>query len=147
MDEEVVAEASFVRPYMRAEASDAVRPSPATPAPEQADAETDGATVRPYMVTNGRVHDSDDAVEKIYLASEENSGKPRGREHQQVLELCAEAMSVAEISAHLNMPLGVAAVLARDLLNDGLLVSSVEGVDVTSDVSIILRLKDAIRSL
>ncbi len=138
-------EGPFVRPFMSAS-----RPpvSAVSPAPQPATAQDDDSDsgVRPYLLTGGRVHESDDAVEKIY----QSVGSPAGtlsREHERVLELCVEAQSVAEISAYLDLPLGVVAVLARDLLLAGFLVSSAEDVDAASDISIILRLKDAIRSL
>jgi hypothetical protein len=145
MDDDASDEVPFVRPYLNHAGGAAGMPPPPPPAPS-AEGEGEGEAVRPYMLTGGRVHDSDDAVEKIYQSVAESDSK-LSREHEQVLALCAEAQSVAEISAHLNLPLGVAAVLARDLMSAGLLVSSADNVDVASDVSIILRLKDAIRSL
>ncbi|MGL5825900.1 MAG: DUF742 domain-containing protein [Nocardioides sp.] len=133
-----------MRPFMAI-----AQPPPVATPPAPAGAELlpeEDSSVRPYLLTGGRVHDSDDAVEKIYQSV--SHPKTRlSREHERVLALCVEAQSVAEISAHLNLPLGVVAVLARDLLQAGHLVSSAEDVDVASDVSIILRLKDAIRSL
>jgi len=150
MDDEVVEEQSFVRPFMVGGVHDSaspVKPLPQQPANGSGESESDGGSaIRPYMVTGGRVHDSDDAVEKIYQAIGV-SNKSLSREHAQVLALCTEPQSVAEISAHLDLPLGVAAVLSRDLLNAGLVASSAEDVDVASDISILMRLKDAIRAL
>jgi Protein of unknown function (DUF742) len=145
MDDGSHEEESFVRPYMSVAQPP---PTAATPAPVAGvdSLPEEDSSVRPYLLTGGRVHESDDAVEKIYQSV--SHPKTRlSREHERVLGLCVEAQSVAEISAHLNLPLGVVAVLARDLLHAGHLVSSAPDVDVASDISIILRLKDAIRSL
>jgi hypothetical protein len=45
---------------------------------------------------------------------------PRTSPLWSVLPLCAEPCSVAEIAAHLAVPLGVAKVLVADLLSEGL---------------------------
>ncbi len=42
-------------------------------------------------------------------------------EKGEILRLCKSAISLAEISAHLHIPLGVARVLAGDLCDEGLL--------------------------
>ena len=41
-------------------------------------------------------------------------------EHRAIAELCASPMSVAEVSAHLKVPLGVARVLVGDMAAEGL---------------------------
>ena len=145
MGDESSEDGPFVRPFMSADQ----QPGSAARSPVLAnpgEASEEGSTIRPYLLTGGRVHDSDDAVEKIYQGTG-RSTLGLSREHAKLLDLCQEAQSVAEISAHLNLPLGVVAVLARDLYQAGLLTSSAEDIDGSSDVSILLRLKDAIRSL
>jgi hypothetical protein len=83
------------------------------------------ALARPYSWTEGRTQPSVElAVEARVRAT------PRGRRLPQrptdamwtVTELCARPSSVAEIAAHLSVPLGVARVLVADLLEEGLVV-------------------------
>lgn len=80
--------------------------------------------VRPYTVTGGRTRSAsgtDLPMETLVLVS------PRGRadtaglqfERAQVVALCGSLQSVAEVSARLRLPLGVARVLIGDLHAEG----------------------------
>ena len=80
--------------------------------------------VRPYALTGGRVRSSTElALETIVRAT------PRGddgvhtlpTEQRGILQLCADPTSIAEVSAHLSLPLGVARVLVGDLVTEGFL--------------------------
>jgi Protein of unknown function (DUF742) len=82
--------------------------------------------VRPYALTGGRVRSSTElALETIVRVT------PRGRdgavglptERREILGQCAEPTSIAEVSAHLGLPLGVARVLVGDMVTDGFLDS------------------------
>ncbi len=42
-------------------------------------------------------------------------------EYAEIIQLCGTAQSVAEVSAHLNLPLAVAKILVGDLIAEGLL--------------------------
>lgn len=79
-----------------------------------------GPLVRPYAITGGRTRPSHElAVEALVstmFATDLSSFAP---EVQAICELCREVRSVAEVSALLRMPLGVARVLIADLANDG----------------------------
>jgi hypothetical protein len=80
------------------------------------------ANVRPYTVTGGRTHPSSAAVPIESLV--ECLGEP-GPEHtaesRRILDLTArQYLSVAELSAHLHLPVGVVRVLACDLADEGL---------------------------
>jgi hypothetical protein len=68
-------------------------------------------------------------------------------ERRQIADLCRAAQSVAEISALLSLPLGVATVLARDLAADGFLIAAVPVPDPTTDLTIITRLIHAVHAL
>ncbi|MEM7141421.1 MAG: DUF742 domain-containing protein [Actinomycetota bacterium] len=82
--------------------------------------------VRPYALTGGRVRSSTElALETIVRVTprgeESASGLPT--ERREILELCASPTSIAEVSAHLSLPLGVARVLVGDMVTEGFLDS------------------------
>lgn len=79
-----------------------------------------GRLVRPYTVSNGRTSPSN----KLDLLSlvRATGRVPRDRltpEYAQALGLCRDPVSVAEIAAHLGLPVVVAKVLLSDLLDCG----------------------------
>ncbi|ASU80774.1 DUF742 domain-containing protein [Actinopolyspora erythraea] len=87
------------------------------------DTEEEGSLMRPYARTRGRTRsDYDLAIETLVSTSE------RGRtqsaqatpEHRSICGLCTDARSIAEISAHLRLPLGVVRVLIGDMASLGL---------------------------
>jgi hypothetical protein len=82
--------------------------------------------VRPYTVTGGRTRSRGTAeLPMETLVSISDSGKVKAAslrfERADVLRLCDSMQSVAEVSAHLKLPLGVARVLVGDLHAEGLL--------------------------
>jgi hypothetical protein len=82
--------------------------------------------VRPYALTGGRVRSSTElALETIVHVTPRGEEGAAGlpTEKREILELCANPTSVAEVSAHLGLPLGVARVLAGDLVTEGFLDS------------------------
>jgi hypothetical protein len=81
--------------------------------------------VRPYTLTAGR---TDSRVhlplEAPVQALESPAREPRWPARDvrgQIVELCGDSPSVAEIAAHLSLPLGVARVLIGDLVTQGYL--------------------------
>ena len=48
------------------------------------------------------------------------SARARPREARRIVALCRRPLSVAEVSAHLHLPLGVARVLVGDMTDEGL---------------------------
>ncbi|MFI0349163.1 DUF742 domain-containing protein [Actinomadura sp. 9N407] len=89
--------------------------------PEESDS---SSLVRPYAVTGGRTRPRYDlAVEALVTAS---PYPPRDvaqltPEYRAIMDLCRSARSVAEVSALLRLPLGVARVLIADMALEGLL--------------------------
>ena len=88
--------------------------------PERESAEP--SLVRPYTLTAGRTDST------VHLPLEAPVGVvsppqpprwPGSDVRGQILELCTERPSVAEIAAHLSLPLGVARVLVGDLVVQG----------------------------
>lgn len=84
-----------------------------------------GSLVRPYARTRGRTRtDYDLAIETLVSTSERGRTQAAANqpEHRSICGLCTEARSVAEISAHLRIPLGVVRVLVGDMAGLGLVL-------------------------
>ena len=82
--------------------------------------------VRSYVITQGRTRSSVDLpLETIVKVTPQGvSATPRlALERKQIVSLCSAPISIAEISAHLHLPLGVARVLVGDMAEQGLLHS------------------------
>ena len=81
--------------------------------------------VRPYTVTGGRTSAS------VQLEIETMIKRVDGRavdgglvpESRSIVDLCHQPLSIAEISAHLHLPLQVVKVLTGDLMTAGLVAS------------------------
>jgi hypothetical protein len=75
-----------------------------------------GLLVRPYAVTGGRTRP---AAEFHLITLVAATGRPLGDvtpEHTRILGACRRPASVAEISAHLRLPIAVIKILLADLL-------------------------------
>ncbi len=82
-----------------------------------------GSLVRPYAVTRGRTEPRREiAIEAIMLTTARGMQEAAfsGRDKRMIAQMCdGRALSLAEIAAHLRQPLGVARVLAADMVADG----------------------------
>jgi Protein of unknown function (DUF742) len=109
----------------------------------------EAAAVRPYFVTQGRVHDDLSGFETIYVLTPGGAAglAQLSFEHRDIAALCQSPQSVVEISALLGLPLGVATVLTRDLAVQGYLVAGAPAVDPAHDPSLIMRLINAVHAL
>ncbi len=78
--------------------------------------------VRMYAVTGGRTKPRTElALEALVSsATSQQLGLNYTREYRAISRLCAQVRSVAEISALLSIPLGVARVLVADMAAEGL---------------------------
>jgi hypothetical protein len=85
-----------------------------------------GRLVRPYYMTGGRTRPAHDDLEWETLVSTtalgETSPKVGGVERRAIVSLCRDLLSIAEVSAHLDLPLGVARVLIGDMAEQGLVI-------------------------
>jgi hypothetical protein len=82
--------------------------------------------VRSYVITQGRTRSSVDLpLETLVKVTPQGvSATPRlALERKQIISLCSSPISIAEISAHVKIPLGVARVLVGDMSEQGLLTS------------------------
>lgn len=101
--------------------------------PERDEMSEPGSLVRPYARTRGRTRtDYDLAIETLVSTSERGrtQSSPSTPEHRSICGLCEEARSVAEISAHLRLPLGVVRVLIGDMAGLGLVLIHDSGMAV-----------------
>ncbi|HZA10723.1 DUF742 domain-containing protein [Mycobacterium sp.] len=86
--------------------------------------ESEPNLVRPYTLTAGRTGSTVDLPLEAPIEALESARHhrwPANDVRGEIVELCADSPSVAEISAHLNLPLGVARVLVGDLVTSGYL--------------------------
>ncbi|MFI5805394.1 DUF742 domain-containing protein [Streptomyces sp. NPDC051561] len=109
--------------------------------------------VRPYAMTGGRTRPRYQlAIEALVHTTAEPS-RLQGQlpEHQRICHLCREIKSVAEISALLSIPLGVARILVADLAEAGLVAIHQPGGDEAAggqpDVTLLERVLSGLRKL
>jgi DNA-directed RNA polymerase specialized sigma24 family protein len=79
------------------------------------------ALVRPHVVTEGRAHPSRNTFDAltVVIATREQLGA-LSPEKRRLMELCrGGALSVAEVAAHLSLPISVTKVLLSDLVDSG----------------------------
>lgn len=100
---------------------------PAHDAAEHGDEQWSREYRRPYAVTRGRTRPTDERtleVEALVCATvrgEATSASLMG-DRKAIVLLCRDVMSVAEIAAHIEEPLGVARILVSDLADQGFVV-------------------------
>jgi hypothetical protein len=67
-------------------------------------------------------------------------------EHRAIVDRCVTPSAIAEVSAHLRLPLGVARVLVADLVDDGWLTASQTAGD-QPEIDLVERLISGLRAL
>jgi hypothetical protein len=144
---EEMSEEEFSRPFMASGIVDIAFAQSDSSGEQPQDEESEA--IRPYFVTGGRVHEDLSGFETTYCLTDKGEAALAGLtyEHRRVAQLCEEPQSVAELSAHLGLPLGVAMVLAKDLAAKDYLDSTTTIPDISSDPALIMRLIDAIHKL
>jgi hypothetical protein len=118
-------------------------PPTADPADETTD---DGVFVRPFIVTRGRTRPLHDGlrIETLVQALPAALSAPLQFEQRQIVELAQRPVSLAEVSARLGVPIGVARVLVADLYT-GKYISLHEPTELP--VHVIERIRDLVRAL
>jgi hypothetical protein len=130
-----------IRPFLNASSAGQVAPTgwPTVP-----------TGLRPFVLTSGRVQGSDPDIgmETQVTASGSLGRLPRlSPELEAIVTLCAEPLSVAEISARLRLHLGVVKILVGDLRLAGHLDVHVVDVATTHDPDNILRVMRGLRAI
>jgi hypothetical protein len=107
--------------------------------------------VRPYAVTGGRTKPRYQLqIEAMVAAShyEARDLSVLSPECQAILAFCRDWRSVAEISAVLHMPLGVARVLIADMAMEGLVrVHQIDHAEGRPDINLLERVLSGLRKL
>lgn len=111
-----------------------------------------GRVVPAYALTRGRTRSvgPDLPLETLVTATDAGLQRPLAlqAERRRIIELCIGPLSVAEIAAHLRIPVGVARVLVSDLASAGFLAVHLPhqtGGD-RPDAAILERLLDGLRA-
>ncbi|MBQ0906462.1 DUF742 domain-containing protein [Micromonospora sp. U21] len=141
-----------IRPYLRTAPSTEGGGS-AEPAPEAGDGWPAGP--RPFVLTSGRVAGTDPAIgleTQVTLRLDNGPwtappAAPLAPELQAIIALCAEPISVAELSARTRLHFGVTRVLVGDLRAAGHLDVHVTEGDHAFDPDLILRVIDGLRAI
>ena len=108
-----------------------------------------GPMVRPYAVTRGRTRSNRPDLDMITLVVAIHPGNGvLDREYAEILRLCQRPLSVAEISAQLDMALAVVKILIGDLIEEGHLLFRAPPTAVDNpDLDILQAVLDGIRRL
>ncbi|CAL9294209.1 MULTISPECIES: DUF742 domain-containing protein [Streptomyces] len=115
--------------------------------------EGDQPLVRPYAMTGGRTRPRYQLAIEALISTTADPAVLMGLlpEHQRICHLCREVKSVAEVSALLNMPLGVARILVADLAEAGMVAIHQPGGDENNggapDVTLLERVLSGLRKL
>jgi hypothetical protein len=101
--------------------------------------------IRPFILTGGRTIATLPVEALAVSSSRARSGAiPLSSEQRQIVMLCESPHAIAEVSAKLGFPLGVARVLVADLAEHGLLHVSQEE-SVSAELNLVERLINGIR--
>ena len=113
----------------------------------------DGSTrlVRPYTVTGGRTQPRYQlAIEALVTATvlEPRDLSVLAPECQAILQFCRDWRSVAEVSAVLRLPLGVARILIADMSADGLVrIHQRDDSEARPDLNLLERVLSGLRKI
>ncbi|MER7729398.1 DUF742 domain-containing protein [Streptomyces erythrochromogenes] len=122
-------------------------------APRQPAPKAHNPLVRPYAMTGGRTRPRYQLAIEALVSTTADPARLQGQlpEHQRICRLCQEIKSVAEISALLSIPLGVARILVADLAEAGLVAIHQPGGDESAggqpDVTLLERVLSGLRKL
>jgi hypothetical protein len=110
----------------------------------------DGGTLRPFLLTAGRVAGEDSiAIETQVVTTDQGrtAAARLGFESRDIVALCGDPLSVAEIAAQLSLHLGVVRVLVGDLSAGGHLSVYLPNADAPTDVDTLLRVIRGLRAI
>jgi len=109
-----------------------------------------GPIVRLYAMTGGRAAATDrefTVSTMVTRIGDRTAGADLPAEKSAILRLCARALSVAEIAAHLALPLGTVEVLLGDLRRAGLVETPDQSAAEHPSVDMMRRLRDGLVAL
>ncbi|MFI5493414.1 DUF742 domain-containing protein [Actinoplanes sp. NPDC051859] len=137
-----------VRPFLRNMGAARHDPPVSASAPAPAPADEHATALRPFVITSGRVsgQDADIGLETQVSALPGALAARLSPERRAIVQLCGQPLSVAEISARLQMHLGVIRILVDDLRATGHLDVQLTQSDFP-DPDTILRVIRGLRSI
>lgn len=107
--------------------------------------------VRPYAITGGRTRATTDVPIETQVVRSARGNDVRNQltmERGRILRLLDQPLSVAEISAHLHLPLGVARVLVGDMSEEDLVtISRPQRADGRPNLKLLERVFDGLQAL
>jgi Protein of unknown function (DUF742) len=109
-----------------------------------------GPIVRLYAMTGGRADTADrefTVSTMVTRAGDRTVGADLPEEKSAILRLCARALSVAEIAAHLSLPLGTVESLLGDLRRAGLVQTPEQPAEGHLSADVMRRLRDGLLAL
>lgn len=109
-----------------------------------------GAALRPFLLTAGRVADKADfSVETQVVSTAEGLSRQASLrfEHGDIVALCVQPLSIAEVAARLRLQIGVVRVLVSDLGADGDLAVYRPPADASRDIDTLLRVIRGLREI
>jgi uncharacterized RmlC-like cupin family protein len=118
--------------------------------PEASPPSHPGRLLRPYALTRGRARPSygnDLEIEALVSTTVlgETMHMPAPEPHSIAL-LCREPLSVAEIAAHMKLPIGVVRVLVADMADQGMVdIHRPSQLGTSPDVTLLERVLDGLR--
>ncbi|MFI0964881.1 DUF742 domain-containing protein [Streptomyces sp. NPDC021080] len=118
-------------------------------------AERPASVVRPFLLTAGRIAGGDSLVPPIPIETQvvaTNAGLATldrfvFDQHRDIITVCREPQSLAEIAARLRMHLNVVRVLADDLRADGQLALYAPQARSNRDATVLRRVIDGLRAV
>ncbi|MFB6961018.1 MULTISPECIES: DUF742 domain-containing protein [unclassified Streptomyces] len=111
-----------------------------------------GRLVRPFTLTGGRTRPSRADFTLITMVTAvdpppERAVRPQP-EHARILKRCAEPITVAELAAHLDLPVSVVVIMLCDLLEAGrITVNRPSPVSRTPDLDLLQKVRDGLGRL
>jgi hypothetical protein len=107
--------------------------------------------VRPYAMTGGRTRPTHEDLAIETLVSTISTGEQTPKltvEQRAIGALCHELLSIAEVSAHLHLPLGVVRVLVGDMADEHLVtVHRPAHAGDRPDLALLERVLDGLRTI
>jgi uncharacterized protein DUF742 len=110
-----------------------------------------GPLVRPYAMTRGRTTPANrdlDMITLVVAAKDEIDPVALDADYVTILELCTRPLSVAEVAAHMDVPIVVVKVLLSDLMERGEIIARTPARNVkVPDMNLLQAVLDGVRRL
>jgi Protein of unknown function (DUF742) len=136
---------ALIRPFLAA-GDTAV----ASAVPQDDETGPGGSWLRPFLLTEGRVaRETAIAIETQVVTTERGraAGRELSYERRDIVALCCDPQSVAEIAAQLRLHLGVVRVLVGDLSDEGHVAVYLPNGDAAEDVDTLVRVIRGLRAI